>query len=168
MLPTYLIEVRGHAPVQAGSITGLVALSSIAGSLLYGLLSRKLDETPIILGAAIMLILGAYPAFGKGFSEQFAIMSVTAVVFAAGILVAFTFAAVPRLVVDPARIGPANGVVAQIGSVGTFIGPPIVGYLVSSRGWTALPILIVLMATVFVGLALAANRGTMSPRRSVG
>jgi MFS family permease len=156
MLPSFLVEVRHETPAAAGSLTGLVALASIAGSLAYGLMANRLGASTIILAAAALLAASAFPAFGAG-PGRLPILFATLAVFAGGILMAFTFAAVPRLVADPARIGPANGLITQLGSLGALTGPPLVGALVSAEGWAALSALIVLFTLSFVALALAAN-----------
>ncbi|WP_127904129.1 CynX/NimT family MFS transporter [Solirhodobacter olei] len=156
MMPTFLIEAHGFSSAQAGSATGLIALASIAGSLVYGLLGNRTNPTAPILAATFLLIASALPAFESGFSAGTALAAASIAVFATGILMAFTFGAVPRLVRHPSQIGPANGLIAQLGSIGAFLGPPAVGALVSRHGWGALSVLIVGFTVTFVGLALAA------------
>jgi nitrate/nitrite transporter NarK len=61
------------------------------------------------------------------------------------------------LVPSPERIGPANGLIAQIGSVGALTGPPVIGFFIATSGWTALPVMIVIFTLSFVGFAISAN-----------
>ena len=58
---------------------------------------------------------------------------------------------------SPEGIGPANGLIAQIGSVGALTGPPIIGFFIASSGWTALPVMIVIFTLSFLGFAISAN-----------
>lgn len=156
MLPTFLIETQAYTPSAAGSTTGLVALASIIGSVVYGIAANRFSERAIILVAAAILIASAFPAFNQGSIAHYAVSFAALAVFASGILVASTFAAVPRLVANAEKIGPANGLIAQLGSVGALTGPPIVGYFVSLNGWMALSIMLIIFTLSFAGFALAA------------
>ncbi len=157
MLPVFLIETQSYSQSAAGSTTGFVALASILGSLVYGFAANKFSERAIILSAAAILLGSAFPAFNQGTIAHYAVSFASLAVFASGILVASTFAAVPRLIPDPDKIGPANGLIAQLGSVGALIGPPFIGYFVSLNGWTALSIMILVFTLSFIGFALSAN-----------
>lgn len=157
MLPTYLGEAQHETPAAAGNITGLVALASIAGSLGYGLLANRLSAHILLIGAAGLLIAGALATFMPGLTLPEMVACASLAVFAGGVLMAFTFAAVPRLVPGPAAIGPANGLITQLGSLGALTGPPMVGALVSTMGWTALSTLITGFTLAFLTLALAAQ-----------
>lgn len=168
MMPTFLIEAHGFTSAQAGSTTGLIALASIVGSLAYGLLGRRVNPATLIISTAVLLVASALPAFEPGFRSSAALAAATVAVFGSGILMAFTFAAVPRLVLHPNRIGPANGLIAQLGSIGAFLGPPLVGSLVSRYGWGALSLLVVAFMLMFIALAraaLSASKSTLGQSR---
>ncbi len=168
MLPTFLIEAHGFTSARAGSTTGLIALASIAGSLAYGLLGSRLSPATLIAAAAVLLLASALPAFEPGFGSSVAIAAATVAVFGSGILMAFTFSAIPRLVPHSTRIGPANGLIAQLGSIGAFLGPPMVGSLVSQYGWGALSLLIVAFMLMFIALAWAALSASKSTPQQSG
>ena len=162
MMPTFLAETQGMSSGTAGRLTGLVALASIAGSAVYGLTTGRLTTKAILIGAACLLIISAFPTFQTGASTRVVIISATTAVFASGILIAFTFATVPRVVDDQTQIAPANGLIAQFGSVGALLGPPMVGYGVSKLGWIALSGMITLFTASFLILALGATRAVVT------
>jgi nitrate/nitrite transporter NarK len=169
MLPPYLIEVRAFSSSAAGGTTGLVALSSIAGSFAYGALTSRLGQGPIVLAAVAILISAAIPAFHSGLVSSVGIAFAAFAVGGAGVLVGHVFASVPRLVVEPSQIGPANGLIAQIGSIGALTGPPVVGFLVAANGWIALSLLVVVFAVFFAVFMSMAERardqaGVADPR----
>lgn len=157
MLPVFLMERHEHSQRTAGGITGSVAMTSILGSLLYGWVANRISENRIVLGAAALLLASAFPAFHPVAAVPVTVAFAALAIFATGVLVASVFAAVPRLVPSPERIGPANGLIAQIGSVGALTGPPIIGFFIATSGWTALPVMIVIFTLSFVGFAISAN-----------
>ncbi|HCH99990.1 MAG: hypothetical protein CME00_00105 [Geminicoccus sp.] len=157
MLPVFLMERHEHSQRTAGGITGAVAMTSILGSLLYGWVANRISENRIVLGAAALLLASAFPAFHPAAAVPVTVAFAALAIFATGVLVASVFAAVPRLVPSPERIGPANGLIAQIGSVGALTGPPIIGFFIATSGWTALPVMIVIFTLSFVGFAISAN-----------
>ena len=161
MLPSFLIEARGFSPTAAGGMTGIVALASIGGSFAYGALANQLGQKPVIFAAVAALVLAAIPAFSVGLSSQLGIWFAALAVFGSGVLVAHVFASVPRLVNDPEKIGPANGLIAQIGSIGALSGPPVVGYLVSENGWLALSTLVIMFSVIFLIPMTLAERAAM-------
>lgn len=164
VLPPFLIENRGFSPPTAGGTTGIVALASIAGSFAYGALANRLGQGRVVLAAVVLLVLAAFPAFSVRLPSSLGLGFVALAVFGSGVLVAHVFASVPRLVRDPQKIGPANGLIAQIGSVGALSGPPVVGYLVLAHGWLALSALTVLFSVAFWILMSAAERAAGAVR----
>ena len=156
MLPVFLMESHGRSQQTAGGITGAVAMTSILGSLLYGWVATRSGEASILISAAALLLLSAFPAFHPAAVVPVTVAFAALAIFATGVLVASVFAAVPRLISSP-DIGPANGLITQIGSVGALTGPPIIGFFIASSGWTALPVMIVIFTLSFLGFAISAN-----------
>ncbi len=157
MLPVFLMESHGRSQQTAGGITGAVAMTSILGSLLYGWVANRIGETTILMSAAVLLLVSAFPAFDPAAVVPVTVAFAALAIFATGVLVASVFAAVPRLVPSPDDIGPANGLIAQIGSVGALNGPPIIGFFIASSGWTALTVMIVIFTLSFLSFAISAN-----------
>ncbi|MEM1428986.1 MAG: MFS transporter [Pseudomonadota bacterium] len=158
LLPTFLVQEHGFSPSRAGSVTGGVALASIAGSLSYGMLARRLPEPAIAAAASAALIAAAFPTFAAAAAPGQTLPCAALVVFMSGILVAQTFAAVPRIAGAPRLIGPVNGLVAQFGSIGALSGPPLVGALISVADWRAVPLVAASFALSFLGLFVLAVR----------
>ncbi|WP_107497476.1 MFS transporter [Thalassobius sp. I31.1] len=142
LLPTFLVQEHGFAPSSAGSVTGGVALASIVGSLCYGFLASRLPEIVIALAASIALTAATFPVFATTASLHQIIPFAAVAIFMSGILVAQTFSTVPKVAGSPKLIGPSNGLIAQLGSVGALAGPPMVGALISVADWNAIPILV--------------------------
>lgn len=158
ILPPFLIDVRGFAPAVAGGMTGVVALASIGGSLVYGVLAGRFGTGPVVFVAVVLLVISTFPAFDGRLSLGLGMGFAASAIAAAGVLIAHVFASVPRLVGDPRQIGPANGLIAQIGSIGSLCGPPVVGYLVSASGWVALAAVAAGFAILFLLLMSLAER----------
>jgi len=167
MLPPFLVEVRGFSPSMAGGTTGIVALASIAGSFAYGVLVARVGQSWVVLAAVGFLILAAFPGFSVRLPSTLGLAFAALAVFGSGALVSHVFASVPRLVIDPEKIGPANGLIAQIGSVGALSGPPVVGYLVLGNGWLALSALIVLFSVAFWFIMATAERAARAVKLAV-
>jgi len=53
-----------------------------------------------------------------------------------GLVPAATFASVPLVAANPRAIGPINGLVAQAGSLGSLVGPPLLAGWVDWTGWS--------------------------------
>ena len=98
MLPVFLTESHGRSQQTAGGITGAVAMTSILGSLLYGWVANRIGETSILISAAALLLLSAFPAFHPAAVVPVTVAFAALAIFATGVLVASVFAAVPRLV----------------------------------------------------------------------
>ncbi|MGH8868550.1 MAG: hypothetical protein ACRDYU_11200, partial [Actinomycetes bacterium] len=56
-----------------------------------------------------------------------------------GVLVGAVFAAVPRVAGNVRAVDVASGVVAQAGSLGSLLGPPLVAAAVGVAGWGTVP-----------------------------
>lgn len=156
LLPTFLVQEHDFTPGTAGSVTGSVALAGIVGSLCYGAFADRLSETLIAASAGTVLIAAAFLAFAQ-MAMPFQIVAFSAIaVLMSGILVAQTFTAVPRVACAPHLIGPANGLVAQLGSIGALAGPPVIGALITSSGWSVVPFVVAGFTLSYVALFLLA------------
>ncbi|WP_323019857.1 MFS transporter [Pararhodobacter sp.] len=158
MMPSFLIEMRGFTQAEAGRATGLVALAAIAGSLSYGLIGSRIRPGLLIGLAGALLLLCALPAFDPRLGLGAAMAAAVIAVYGSGVLTGFTFAAVPRLAPSPAEVGPTNGLIAQLASIGAFLGPPLIGGLVTRYGWQALSLAIIGFTLSFLILGWAALR----------
>lgn len=157
MLPTYFVDNYQMGLPAAGSTTGLVALASIGGSFAFGALYSRISEATLMHCSTLLLAVSAGPLFVLDLGiQEFVAMTICAV-FAVGALMAYTFSAVPKHVGQESKIGPANGVITQVGSIGALTGPPIFGAMVMAYGWNTLSFIIVGSVLCFYIFALAAN-----------
>ena len=157
LLPTFLVEARAVALPAAGAATATVSLASVPGSLLAGWLMRRGAGLRALSLCSLLMPLAAAPTFLAVGSVALGVAAAALVLFANGMVVSAMFAAVPRLARDPARIALGNGLVAQLGSLGTLIGPPLFGGVIAAFGWPATPLLILAFTLCGIALALAAE-----------
>src|SRR5262249_4294784 len=75
-----------------------------------------------------------------------------------GLVPAAVFASVP--LVAPRAIGLVNGLVAQTGSLGSLVGPPLLALWVEQLGWRSAAIPLIVVATMGGACALAVRRPT--------
>lgn len=151
LLPAYLVEARGLLPAEAGQIAALGTAGGILGSLFagwrmrYGASPGRFTAIGLIASsAATLLIFPAVvptPLAGIGAAAAFVI---------GGLVPAAVFALVPRLAPNPAAIGPVNGLIAQLGSLGSLLGPPLLAVWVTGFGWDSAPLLLLGVAAAGV------------------
>lgn len=135
-LPVFLIERLGFSQTAAGLTTGSVALASLAGNVCYGVLSRWLSDRVFAVVANLSLLALGVPIYAVG--PDLAIVSIAGCAvafFMLGLIAAQAFAAVPKLFGDAGRVGVANGLLTQLGSVGALAGAPLFGWFASMWGW---------------------------------
>ncbi|MFF4710613.1 nitrate/nitrite transporter [Streptomyces eurythermus] len=138
LLPTYLHEVL-HVPTSvAGTLTGAVSLTGTVGGFLSGWLLRRGVPVRRLFTGALLMPLGTAVAFlhwgGTGLAAAGAVL----VALANELVVAAAFAMIPAVVADSADIDLANGLLAQVGSLGSLLGPPLVSFAVlAADGWWA-------------------------------
>lgn len=168
LLPSYLHSARGLSETGAGSVTSLVAIASVPGSVVTGALLRR-HVRPPVLGIAI---LGCPVAAALGFTGTpltIAVLADIGLVFLAGIGVAATYGALPTIAAAPGVLPLANGLLVQLGSLGTLIAPPIFAAATGLARWSLMPILLLLPAVGGAALlATAARFAFPKTRQRVG
>lgn len=171
--PTYLAAGRGVASAAAGAATGLVSLSSIAGSLAAGWLVRRGAGLRALAPVGLLMAVAAIPAFSGAVPASANVAAGMLVMVVDGVVVAATFASVPDVSTGPGGgVELTNGVIAQLGSLGTLLGPPLFAAAVALAGWTSLWLVALALMGAATGLLLAATvsrpAGPASPRRRSG
>ncbi len=159
LLPTYLIDRRGVAAVDAGRVVAIATAFGIAGSLGAGWMMRR-GVSPSRLSAIGLIASTVIAAFSLSAAASVPLaVAGFAVSFALGGLVpAAAFASVPRIARDARAIGPINGLLAQAGSVGSLAGPPVLALWVDWAGWSLAPALLLAVAAIGAASALAVKR----------
>lgn len=158
LLPTFLVEVRTASLAGAGAATALVSLASVPGSLLAGWLMRRGAGLRALSLCSLIMPAAAVPAFAGDGSGGLGIAAAALILFANGAVVSAMFAAVPCLAGHPSGVALGNGLIAQLGSLGTLLGPPLFGAVIAAAGWPAIPALILVFAVLGLALGWAAVR----------
>lgn len=161
LLPTFLSSELGLPQGRAGALTSVVAASSIVGSVAAGLLARRgARSEALFLTAVSMPLLGVGVFLGPTWHVSFVAAALLMVVN--GLVVAAVFSALP-LVAGVSGAGTAAGMVTQIGSLGTLLGPPFFGAAKDLAGWWAtLPLMGMAAVAGAMVLSLAVRRGAVA------
>ena len=157
MMPSYLINVLNMSPTRAGSLAGIIAAMSIVGSVAYGHLADLRQRRLLVVIGGTIGVLATVPAFSVDIPSILSVTCLGISVIATGVLGAHVFASIPFIAQKEKNIAPANGLVAQIGSLGALAGPPAVGALVTELGWIAIPLVVAVATAVFLVLATLAE-----------
>ncbi len=142
LFPEYLVSEKSASIQFAGLIAGLGGLATVSGVAVPFWISRRSGgaspnlSLPLLLVSLILPAVLLFPVY----SEELSLVAVVVVFLLlnviSGILPAIVFAALPRLG-GKNGIGPANGILAQAGALGSLSGPPLYAFWVSISGWTA-------------------------------
>jgi predicted MFS family arabinose efflux permease len=157
LLPVFLPEERRVGIAPAGTATALVALSSVVGSLLAGWLLRRGAGLRGRAAAGLLMPLASWPVVRAGGSFGDGVLAAAALLAANGVVVAGVFAAVPRVAAAPDHLAVVNGLVAQLGSAGSVLGPPLFAWAAAAAGWQAFPPLVAVFTALGLVLLLRAE-----------
>ncbi|MCK2217239.1 MFS transporter [Actinomadura sp. ATCC 31491] len=163
LLPTILVERHGHSAASAGAATSVISLLSALGGVALGMLLRRGTPIGVLAPAGLLILPAAWLMFG-GHGPGPAVLAGAGVISVMnGFLGALVFAALPLLLerLDHADVG--NGVVAQAGSLGSLLGPPLFGLVAEGAGLPALVPVIAAGVTLSVAALLLAGRRTAHP-----
>jgi hypothetical protein len=115
-----------------------------------------------LAAAGLLIPAAAVPVFLRDGALGVSVAAAIALLLVYGGVIAGMFAAVPRVVQDPSHLDLANGMLAQLGSLGTLLGPPLFSAVVTTAGWVAVAPVALAFTLTGLGLLLAA----LAPRRS--
>jgi nitrate/nitrite transporter NarK len=101
--------------------------------------------------------LASWPMVATGGSFGGSVLAAAGLMAANGVVVAGVYAAVPRVTAAPDHLGVVNGLVAQLGSAGTLLGPPLFAWAAAAAGWRVLPPLVAAFAVAGLVLLLLAE-----------
>jgi predicted MFS family arabinose efflux permease len=144
LFPTYLHDRLSVPVAEAGTLTGAVSLVGVIGGFLAGWMLRRGLPVKHIFLAALLMPIGTTIAFlefgGLGVRITGAIM----LAVSNELVVAAVFAAIPMVVSQRSDISIANGLVAQLGSLGSLTGPPVasLAVLVTGGWWAVAPVVL--------------------------
>jgi DHA1 family inner membrane transport protein len=138
LLPVLQVEHMGFDRATAALVTSLVVILNVLGNIAAGwLLHHGVHRAPLLAGTATMMALcsaGIFPeALPAGVRLGLAFVFSTF----GGMIPGALFAGVPFHARRVELVGVANGLVAQITNIGSLLGPPVTGLLVTHGGWPA-------------------------------
>lgn len=138
LLPTFLTAARGQDASGAGTLTSVISLISVAGGVITGMLLRRGVPTGLLVLSGVFIIPAAWFAFRDGGSTAEAVLGAGVISLENGILVALVFAALPFVVRSLDHLDVGNGLIAQLGCLGSLLGPPLFGLVAERLGWPSL------------------------------
>jgi cyanate permease len=157
-LPLMLVEQGGFAPSSAALFGAGAAIINVVGNVSSGfLLDRGLKRAALIAIASIVMGAGALGVFLDVLPFWLRYLCVLAFSITGGIIPGALFAGVTVHAPRPGLVSSVTGLMQQGAAFGQLVGPPMVGWLVTTLGtWTAAPLftLSATAATCVSGLAL--------------
>jgi MFS family permease len=157
-LPLMLVEQGGFAPSSAALFGAGAAIINVVGNVSSGfLLDRGLKRASLIAIASIVMGAGALGVFLDILPFWLRYLCVLAFSVTGGIIPGALFAGVTVHAPRPGLVSSVTGLMQQGAAFGQLVGPPMVGWLVTTLGtWTAAPLftLSAAAATCVSGLAL--------------
>jgi predicted MFS family arabinose efflux permease len=154
-LGRFWVQVLGASSAWAGQFMALLALVTLAFTLLAGWLVRwgvalrsGLVCAFALVGLCTLGLLVAQP--GQAPSQALAVL----IMAGFGLIPGFVFANIPRVAPNAERAALAYGAIAQFGNVGTFSGTPLFAWGYEHMGWGGGALYVCWVAAAGVLLAL--------------
>ncbi|WP_328710626.1 MFS transporter [Microbispora hainanensis] len=137
LLPTLLIDEHASSAGAAGALTSAISFVGVLGGLSVGVLLRRGVPLAVLALSGLLVVPAAWLAYGADAPLAAAATGAGIVSLENGLLGAFAFAALPLVLerLDHADVG--TGMVAQMGSVGALVGPPLFGLVAGASGFGA-------------------------------
>ncbi|MGP3965284.1 MFS transporter [Nonomuraea sp. 3N208] len=144
LLPTLLIEQYGRPAAAAGAITSVISLLSALGGVGTGILIRRGARVSVLALSGLLTLPAAWLLYGGDDSLAAALTGAGVIWLVNGFFGALAFAALPLVLarLDDADVG--NGLLAQLGSLGSLLGPPLFGLV--AAGADLQPLVLVVAA----------------------
>ena len=133
-LPSFAGDGTGAILLSAGFVALLVPFGNVlAGILVEGRSARFIAWLTVV--GFLASAASAVPFFS---SPDPVIATASAVVFAiaGGVVASALFASIPSVVPLGGSVAVGIGLVAQSGGLGTLVGPPLAGYVISEFAWS--------------------------------
>jgi len=159
MEPAYLTEARGVAAEEAGRIVALATLCGIPGSLMAGWLIRKgARPARLALIALVVPALASLLIFLPGLSLTTMTTATVIAFLVGGMMPGAIYALLPLVAPEPKQFAPVNGLLTQLGSFGSLIGPPIFATWTENAGWDSSAVPLIVSAALGCACVIAVAR----------
>jgi predicted MFS family arabinose efflux permease len=162
VLPRTLIEVGGLAPSDAGVTASLVLALGGLGSLAVLYLLPRVRSARLLFGIGFAgSALSSFGLYMMARSPRAVACFAVAIIVISSLIPATAFAHLPAVVEHAEDVGALNGLLTQLGCIGSLIGPPLIGWWIGrfsyASGWIPFAIIcatgFLLFATSLHGLA---------------
>lgn len=158
LLPTYLQSTTSLSSSGASSYTALVAVTSVPGSLLAGwLLHRRLGARPLLIVGLVMPV-GAFLCFAVPVPVGAQVGGAMLILFANGLVVSAAYATIPAVANHRMTVQSTTGLLTQLGSAGTLLGPPLFASIAATSPRT-IPLGVLGCAILGIALLLSSDTG---------
>jgi MFS family permease len=166
-MPTYLIEVLGYTPGQAGVATAVIVAGNAVGNLVAAwLLHRGMRRWWLVVAAFVIMLLCAAGIFAPSVPELWKLPLAFAFNLFGGLLPAALLAGTAAHAPRPAMIGTINGIVVQGANIGSLAGPPAMALMIASfGGWAGTHWLMTVCGVL--GIVLAVWLGVIERRQGI-
>jgi MFS family permease len=151
-LPTYLTE-SGLQPTKANFSASLIPMGMILANIIGGLILIYIKNHKFILIFGLTLNMIALSMWFRLGSVFMVIPWMMAVGISSGLTPPCIFTMAPETVSRAEFVGIALALVNMGFNLGSIIGPPIIGMIVSKGGWA--PIEYFVIAPMFIGILIA-------------
>ncbi|WP_405086212.1 CynX/NimT family MFS transporter [Microbispora sp. NBC_01389] len=167
LLPTLLIKEHGLSAAAAGALTSVISLAGVPGGLAVGLLLRRGVPLGALAASGLLVVPAAWLTYAGGGSLAAAVTGAGVISLENGLLGALVFAALPQVLERLDHADAGNGLVTQMGSLGSLLGPPLFGLVAGAFGYgAAVPVIVAGMAAS-VGILLLVARHVSGRARRV-
>ncbi len=156
VLPEYLHTELGMSTAGAGVVTSVAAVGSVPGTVCAGVLLRRGVRAQVLVSSGLLSAALAVLTFSPAIPMGVAIAAAVLLLFTIGIAVAAAYGSLPLVVRDTDDLPLANGILVQLGSAGTLVGPPIFASVTGLQRWHLVPLLVLLTSSVGVFLVIRA------------
>ncbi len=156
-LPTVVKAISGGNSVLVGFITALPWLAGGIGLVINGRHSDKTGERKFHVGS-VVIIGGIFLLISTLLGKNNAIPSIIALILAVGFFQAYNGVvwAIPAELVDASILGVVAGLINGVGTLGGgFIGPLVVGYLITQTGNILAGEIFLVIALILAGLLIS-------------
>ncbi len=135
-LPTFLIETQGRSLTSAALFGALVVFVNVIGNVGGGILMMRTGVTRwVLIGSSFLVIAATVPlVFSSGVGEDAKIPLAIAFSALTGVLPATCLAGAAAHAPSPAQNAMSNGFVIQGATIGSLLGPPVMGALTAGFG----------------------------------
>ncbi|MCG8423074.1 MAG: MFS transporter [Proteobacteria bacterium] len=137
-LPAFLSGPAGLSRTDAGMLSAVASLAYIPGALVTAWLHRR-GVAPLLLGTSGFAVMVGAAVWAYDPTNTALVLATAGIALSigAGMVGSVCFAAAPYCAPHPHRVRLVNGLLAQFGSIGVLVTPPIFARIVEISDWPA-------------------------------